>query len=82
MEDGVATGLTAGVVSLHFGNVSLGSSEMLTLTITNHGVPGTVTLGNAINHYSGAPSQSYSVVTATQNSCLTGVKSVRAARYR
>ncbi len=53
--------------SLEFGTIAFGTTKVLPLTITNIGVPGTVTVGTKI----GGPS--YKVLTNAQNTCLAGI---------
>ncbi len=52
---------------LQFGTIPFGTTSVLTLTITDVGVPGTVTLATMIN---GA---SYKILTTTQNTCQAGI---------
>jgi subtilase family serine protease len=66
--DGIASGVSAGANSLQFGTIAFGSTEVLTLTITNTGVAGTVMVGTAIN------GPSYKVLATSQNTCLAGIK--------
>jgi hypothetical protein len=72
---GVVSGLSVlGGVSgapLNFGSVSSGSTEVLPLTVTNVGLPGTVTVGTTIKAGSGAGP--YTVLTTSQNTCLAGI---------
>ncbi len=65
-------GIGSGVVlqtptPLLFGTIPFGTTSVLTLTITDVGVPGTVTLATMIN---GA---SYKILTTTQNTCQAGI---------
>ena len=46
---------------LQFGTIPFGTTEVILLTITNSGVPGTITLGTWIN------GPSYKVLTTSQN---------------
>jgi len=70
---GSAIGLSASA-SLDFGTVSSGSTEVLPLTVTNIGVPGTVTVGTAITvRATSRASTTYTVLTTTQNTCLAGI---------
>ncbi len=52
---------------LQFADISTGATAVLPLTITNFGLPGTVTVGTSIN------SASYTVLNTTQNTCLAGI---------
>jgi hypothetical protein len=54
-------------VPLQFGTIAFGRTEILTLTITNSGLPGTVTVGTAIN------GPSYKILTTAQNTCQGGI---------
>ena len=65
--DGVASGVGAKITQLEFGTIAFGSTEVLPLTITNRGMPGTVTLSTAIN------GPSYKILTTAQNTCLGGI---------
>jgi hypothetical protein len=56
---------------LEFGSVASGSTEVETLTVTNVGLPGTVTIGTAIK--AGYLAGPYSVLTTAQNTCLAGI---------
>jgi hypothetical protein len=73
---GVVSGLSVlGGVSggtLQFGSVSSGSTEIMPLTITNVGMPGTVKIGTAIMAGSslGGP---YKILTTGQNTCVAGI---------
>ena len=59
---------------LNFGTVSSGSNEVLPLTITNVGLPGTVTVGSAITVRSTTrPTITYTVLTTAQNTCLAAI---------
>ncbi len=64
MASGVGTEMEA---SLQFGTIPFGTTEVLTLTVTNIGVPGTVTIGTAIN------GPSYKILTTSQNTCVAGI---------
>jgi hypothetical protein len=72
---GIVSGLSVlGGVSggdLQFGSVSSGSTEVVPLTVTNVGMPGTVKIGTAIMAGSslGGP---YQILT-NQNTCLAGI---------
>ena len=75
---GVASGLSvlggANGGSLKFGSVSSGSTEVLPLTVTNVGLPGTVTIGTGITVANrGIPTTTYKVLTTAQNTCLAGI---------
>jgi hypothetical protein len=75
---GVANGLSVlgGVSggSLQFGSVSSGSTEVLPLTVTNVGLPGTVTIGTAVTvRATTRPTTIYKVLTTAQNTCLAGI---------
>jgi hypothetical protein len=60
--------------SLQFGSVSRGSTEVLPLTVTNIGLPGTVTIGTAITiRATRTPIATYKVLTTAQNTCLAGI---------
>ncbi len=59
-------------VPLKFGSVSSGSTELLLLTVTNVGLPGTVTVGTAITAGPHATSP-YTVLTTSHNTCLAGI---------
>jgi hypothetical protein len=66
--DGFASGVgTKMQTSLQFGTIPFGATEVLPLTITNYGVPGTVLVGTSIN------GPSYRVLTTTQNTCRAGI---------
>jgi hypothetical protein len=52
---------------LQFGTIPLGTTEVLTLTITNIGVPGTVMLATTIS------GPTYKILTTKQNTCLAGI---------
>ena len=64
-----ASAMLGGVsgATLHFGTVSSGSTEVEPLTVTNVGLPGTVTVGTTIS------GPSYSILTTGQNTCLAGI---------
>jgi hypothetical protein len=75
---GVASGLSVlgGVsgASLKFGSVSSGSTEVLPLTVTNVGLPGTITIGTAVTvRATTHPTTTYTVLTTAQNTCLAGI---------
>ncbi len=53
--------------TLEFGTLASGSTEVLPLTVTNVGLPGTVQVGTAISGLS------FSVLTTGQNTCLAGI---------
>jgi len=64
----------ANYAGLQFGAVAIGSTKVLTLTVTNVGLPGTVTVGTAIAVRSTTtPTITYKVLTTSQNTCLTGI---------
>ncbi len=65
----VLGGLNPG--TLKFGSVASGSTEVKTLTVTNVGLPGTVTIGTAIKAGYGAGP--YSVLATATNTCLAGI---------
>ncbi len=59
---------------LQFGPVAAGSTEVETLTVTNVGLPGTVTVGTAITvRATTRPSTTYTVLTTSENTCLAGI---------
>ncbi len=60
---GVAPAMNA---PLQFGTIPIGSTEVLPLTITNFGVPGTVTIGTATG-------PSYKILTTSQNTSMAGI---------
>jgi sugar lactone lactonase YvrE len=75
---GVAAGLSVlgGVSgeSLSFGLVSSGSTQVLPLTVTNVGLPGTVSVDSAITVRATAhPTTTYKILTTSQNTCLAGI---------
>jgi hypothetical protein len=75
---GVVSGLSVlGGVSgapLQFGSVTSGSTEVETLTVTNVGLPGTVTVGTAITvRATTTPTSTYTILTTAQNTCLAGI---------
>jgi uncharacterized repeat protein (TIGR03803 family) len=73
---GVGTGVSADVSALQFGTVSYGSSQILPVNVTNHGIPGVVTLQAVITGVKGAPpSQSFQILDTRQNTCLAGIAS-------
>jgi hypothetical protein len=60
--------------SLEFGSVTEGSTKVLPLTVTNVGLPGTVTLDSAITVRATArPTTTYKILTTSQNTCLAGI---------
>jgi hypothetical protein len=60
--------------SLKFGTVDVGSTEVLPLTVTNVGLPGTVTIGTAITvRATTHPATTYKVLATAQNTCLAGI---------
>src|SRR5271163_1145291 len=64
---GKTSGVGPTVTSLQFGTIAYGATEVLPLTITNHGVAGKVTLTESIN------GPSYKVLKTAQNTCLAGI---------
>jgi hypothetical protein len=75
---GVGTGLSVlgGVSggSLQFGSVSSGSTKVLPLTITNVGLPDTVTLFTQISKgYTTNLTTTYKILTTEQNTCLADI---------
>jgi streptogramin lyase len=64
-----ASGLGLSGAPLQFGTVPYGSSAVLPLTITNYGLPGTVTVKAVLN------SSSFTVLTTAQNTCQAGITS-------
>ena len=52
---------------LQFATISTGATEVLPLTITNFGLPGTVTVATSVT------TASYQVLTTAQNTCLAGI---------
>jgi hypothetical protein len=60
--------------SLQFGSVASGSTEVLPLTITNFGLPGTVTVGTATTvRGTTTPTSTYQVLTTSENTCVAGI---------
>jgi len=60
--------------SIEFGTVPSGSTEVLSLTVTNVGLPGMVTIGTAITaRATTRPTSTYRVLTTMQNTCLAGI---------
>jgi hypothetical protein len=60
--------------SLLFGSVASGSTEVLPLTVTNVGLPGTVTVGTAITvRGTTTPTSTYQVLTTSENTCMAGI---------
>jgi hypothetical protein len=57
--------------TLKFGSVASGSTEVETLTVTNVGLPGKVTIGTTIKAGSGAGP--YTILTTAENTCLAGI---------
>jgi hypothetical protein len=54
--------------------VSSGFTEVLPLTVTNVGLPGTITIGTAITvRATTHPTTTYKVLTTAQNTCLAGI---------
>ncbi len=53
--------------TLEFGTVSSGSTKVELLTVTNVGLPGTVTVGTAISGLT------FSILTTAQNTCMAGI---------
>ncbi len=64
---GTASGVGAELRVLQFGTIAFGTTEVLPLTITNVGVPGTVTFSTEIN------GPSYKILTNAQNTCQAGI---------
>ncbi len=52
---------------LQFATIPTGATEVQPLTITNFGLPGTVTVATSVN------GSSYTVLTTAQNTCLAGI---------
>ena len=65
---GTGSAVVANPTTLNFGTIASGTTEVLTLTLTNYGVAGTIMVGTAIN------GPSYKIVTTSQNTCLAGIK--------
>ena len=65
---GTGSAVVANLTTLNFGTIAFGTTEVLTLTITNYGVVGSITVGTAIN------GPSYKILTTSQNTCLAGIK--------
>jgi hypothetical protein len=65
--DGVANGLSVGNSPLQFGTIPYGSSAVQPLTVTNMGLPGTVTVATKTSD------PSYTILTTAQNTCQTGI---------
>ena len=65
--DGIANGLSVATSPLEFGAVAQASPEVLQLTITNVGLPGTVTMAAK------SSDPSYTVLTTAQNTCQAGI---------
>jgi hypothetical protein len=66
--NGVAIGLSAGTSALQFGSILYGATEVLPLTVTNFGLPGTVTVGTSF-----LVGRDYTVLTTAQNTCQAGI---------
>ncbi len=66
---GVASGVTSAIRVLNFGTIPADTTSVIPLTITNVGVPGTVTIGTAIS------GNSFTILTTAQNTCLAGIAS-------
>ena len=64
---GVADTLTVSSTTLQFGTISDGTTEVLTVTVTNPGIPGTVMVGTSIN------GPYWAVLTTVQNTCQAGI---------
>ncbi len=64
---GTADTLTASSTTLQFGTIAVGSSKVLPLTVTNPGIPGTVTVGTSFN------GPGYVILTTAQNTCKAGI---------
>ena len=71
---GSAISLSVSSTQLNFGTVSSGSTEQLSLTVTNVGLPGTVTIGTTIT-VSGESikGHSFQVLTTSENTCSAGI---------
>lgn len=65
---GDGSGLIPGTSYLQFGTIPLGSTAVLPLTVTNHGLPGTVLVDVATG-------PSYPVIDNAQNTCQAGIAS-------
>jgi Abnormal spindle-like microcephaly-assoc'd, ASPM-SPD-2-Hydin len=59
--------LEVSTTTMDFGTIPFGTTEVLLLTITNNGVPGTAMIGTSIN------GPSHAVLTTAQNTCLAGI---------
>jgi hypothetical protein len=75
---GVAVGLSVlgggNGAPLKFGSVTEGSMKVLPLTVTNVGLPGTVTVDSAITVRATAhPTTTYKILATSQNTCLAGI---------
>ena len=64
---GTGSAIVANPTTLNFGTIAFGTTEVMTLTITNYGVAGTLTIGTKLN------GQSYKILTTAQNTCLAGI---------
>jgi len=65
---GGALGVSVGTELLQFGTIPFGSSEVLTVTITNNAASGTVAIGAIVT---GRPN--YKILTTAQNTCQAGL---------
>jgi uncharacterized repeat protein (TIGR03803 family) len=65
--NGSGTGLTPSTTYFLFGTIPSGSTKVQTLTITNHGMPGPITIATSITGYA------YKVLTTAQNTCRAGI---------
>jgi len=71
---GTGGGLSVNEASLPFGMIFDGATKVLPLTVTNVGLPGTVTIRTAITVRSTThPTTTYEVLTTAQNTCLAGI---------
>jgi hypothetical protein len=66
---GSGASLTTNTATLQFGTIEYGATSVLLLTVTNPGIPGTVTIGTSIN------GPSYTILTTAQNTCQAGIAS-------
>jgi len=59
---------------LKFGTVASGSTKVLSLAVTNVGLPGTVTVGTEIAvRTTTYPTTTYTILTTAENTCLAGI---------
>ncbi len=66
---GVASGVGSPIKVLEFGTIAAYTTAVRSLIITNFDVPGTVTIGTAID------GNSFTILTTAENTCLAGVAS-------